>query len=266
MMNATLYGEVHNPVVVIAGGWDPILVPHLELVDRLVDYAREQNRASMIVMFDPSPSLFILKAANPQAKWITYNEADVTMQLFFARGVDAILRVHFIKDYLDLGVAEFLTTITAHAQIAELWFGARQSFGRGEIGSQGTLISMARRQGIRLRKLAEVDTQKMGYTVRSFLQEGCPARTVEYTNTLPIRTKPLSGKLSLPWMPGLYRAIPLKVLVDPFHLIEQGEYETIDLIFRKKGTGSEVDWPNPEINYLAFVSGPQDMPVIRTIA
>lgn len=259
-MKSTLYGKVTNPVVVMAGSWDPFLTLHQELIVRMVNHSNEHNLSSMIVIFDPAPSKYILEMSKPDTKWITYNDVDVLKHYLFALGVNAVLRVHFVPEYLELGAAEFLDTIKEQAKIAEMWFGAKQRFGPGESGSQRMLIKLAKAQGISLRRLANAETPQVSYKVRAFLEDGNPHKAFAYTQTVPIRAKPSSGSLNLPWRPGVYRAIPLDRLNDAnlYDLFEMGTHCSIDLTLTDHKHGAELHWPSNDIQYLAFVGGPRD--------
>ena len=254
-MNAKLYGNITRPALVISGSWDPVLPEHIELMDRLVKEAHNKSLDAVIVMFDPAPSSFVLQRTHPGSTWVIYNDADVNMRIFFQRGVDAILKISFKEEYLDLGVAELFESITEHVEVAEFWFGSRQRFGNGQNGSQATLIQFAREHQIRLRRLANMKLQERSYLVRSQLQEGQLTQAFDMARVPPIRERPRTGKLNLPWMPGTYAAIPLYDL--PHQLIlEPRARIAVELEAGKSGT--QLVWPNPEVKYLAFVAGPAD--------
>ncbi len=255
-MNAKLYGNVTRPALVMSGSWDPVLPEHVELMDRLVNDAHSKSLDAVIVLFDPAPSSFVLQRTHPGAAWVIYNDADVNMRIFFQRGVDAVLKISFKEEYLDLGVAELFESIAVYVQVVEFWFGSRQRFGNGPNGSQTTLIKFAKERNIRLRRLANLNLQELSYLVRSQLQEGHLTQAFGATRVPPIRARPRSGKLHLPWRPGTYAAVPLDDL--PHQLISEPRVRiSVELVAKKKG--GQLVWPNPEVNYLAFVAGPADI-------
>lgn len=254
-MHAELYGNVTRPAQVMAGSWDPILPEHVELIDRLVTDAHKKSMDAAIVMFDPAPSSFVLQRTHPGATWVTYNDADVNMRIFLQRGVDAVLKISFKEEYLDLGVVELFDSITAHVEVTEFWFGSRQRFGNGPNGSQATLIKFAKEHNIRLRRLANLKLQERSYLVRSQLQGGQLTQAFQVARVPPIRARPQTGKLNLPWTPGTYAAIPLYDL--PHQLIMKPRTRIfVELEDGKEG--AHLVWPNPEMRYLAFVAGPAD--------
>lgn len=256
-MNAKLYGNITRPSLVMSGSWDPVLPEHVALMDRLVRDAHNKSLDAVIVMFDPAPSSFVLRRTRPGATWVTYNDADVNMRIFFQRGVDAVLKISFKEEYLDLGVAELFESITTHVEVAEFWFGARQRFGNGPNGSQATLIKFARENDIRLRRLANQKLQERSYLVRNQLQGGQLLSAFDVARVPPIRARPYEGKLNLPWAPGIYAAIPLYDL--PHQLVLKPRAQiTVELEACKKG--AQLVWPNPDVKYLAFVAGPADGP------
>ncbi|MCC6606493.1 MAG: hypothetical protein IT327_25015 [Anaerolineae bacterium] len=255
-MKATLYGNSTRPSLVMSGSWDPVLPEHVELMDRLVRDAHNKSLDAVIVMFDPAPSSFVLRRTRPGSTWVTYNDADVNMRIFFQRGVDAVLIISFKEEYLDMGVAELFESITAHVEVAEFWFGSRQRFGNGPNGSQATLITFAREHNIRLRRLANLKLQERSYLVRSKLQEGHLTEAFDVARVPPIRARPEAGKLNLPWTPGTYAAIPLYDL--PHQLILEPR-ACISVSLEAGGKeGAQLVWPNPQVEFLAFVAGPAD--------
>lgn len=255
-MDAQLYGTITKSAVVMVGSWDPVLPEHIALIDRMVNYGRQKSLATLIVMLDPAPSSFVLQRTRPDANWVTYNDADVNMHLFRRRGIDAILKVDFKEDYLDLGVKETFDTILPWAEVAEFWFGAQQRFGNGENGSQGTLVRYARQQQIRLRRLANLKLGERSYLVRNYLQAGQLRQAFELARIPPVRSQPESGEMKLPWQAGRYWAVPLDEL--PKHMImSPRELVSVELQANSHGHSTMV-WPNSDMNYLAFAAGPSD--------
>lgn len=254
-MKAKLYGNITRPALIMSGSWDPVLPEHVTLIDRLVQDAHSKSLDAVIVMFDPAPSSFVLRRTRPGSTWITYNDADVNMRIFLRRGVDAVLKISFKEEYLDLGVAELFESITEHVEVTEFWFGARQRFGNGSNGSQATLIKFARENDIRLRRLANQKLEERSYLVRSQLQEGQILSAFDVARVPPIRARPSTGKLNLPWAPGTYAAIPLHDL--PHQLILKPRPQ-IAVELEASKLGAQLTWPDPNMEFLAFVAGPAD--------
>ncbi len=254
-MNAKLYGNVARPALVMSGSWDPVLPEHVEIIDRLVRDAHSKFLDAVIVMFDPAPSSFVLQRTRPGTTWVPYNDADVHLRIFFQRGGDAVLKISFKEEYLDLGVAELFESITAHVEVAEFWFGSRQRFGNGPNGSQSSLIKHARDHSIRLRRLANQKVQERSFVVRSQLQEGQLTLAFDVARVPPIRARPRSGKLKLPWTPGTYAAIPLFDLPHQLIMVPRNR---ISVELKAGKDGAQMVWPDPTVNYLAFIAGPAD--------
>ena len=258
-MDTTLYGYLAKPVVALIGTWDPILPDHMALAHRLIQHAHQNDRAALLVMLSPSPATFILQKAYPEAAWITYNELETNINCFLNAGADGVLHIHFKPEYLAMGAAELCDTICAHAELAELWFGAMQTFGRTG-GSQQALIKLAKERGIRLRRLAlaQTNTNKLSAQIRHFLAHGQLAQAVQYAHYPLVRKKPSCGEVSEPWPPGKYRALPITRLTEINHIRADGN-QTVECTFHNDGQRvSKFRWPNPEIEYLLFVAGPHD--------
>lgn len=258
VMKATLHGQVNKPAVIFSGTWDPILPEHMKIVRRLIDYAHQNDLNAVLVIFDPAPASFVLKKFNQDAKWITYNEIEVTTQYLLNEGLDGVIHVHFEPEYLDMGVYEFYTTVSAHIEIAEFWFGARQSLGRGPDGSQTEIIKQGKKRGIKLRRLRMVNTDKVGNRVRHFLSHGSPKLASEYAQYPPVRKKPKSdvAEIVLPWEPGSYLALASSNIDENSNMDER----KIEIMLEKADDSSaKFVWPDPQIQYLTFVEGPKDI-------
>lgn len=264
IMDATLYGQVTHPAIIFCGAWDPILPEHLQIVNRMIDNARSKGLCNALIIFDPAPASFVLKKINSNANWVNYTETNVTIQYLLEAGLDAVLHVHFKPEYLDMGVTEFFDTVLAHMRVAEFWFGAKQSLGRGPAGSQTEIVKQARERQIRLRRLSIVDTEKMGNQARFYLSNGSIEKAIACTGHPPIRKRPssLQSPITLPWSSGIYRAIPTRY--NSFKNATVKTLEPIPITMEQanpiKGINTVAfNWPDPQIEYLTFVSGPNDI-------
>ncbi len=255
-MKATLYGEVNKPVLAFVGSWDPILPEHMQLVNRMVEDAETKGLASLLVILDPAPAAFLMKE-NPE-EWVVYNEPEVRIHNLLNEGLDAVLWIHFRKEYLAYGSAEMFETICNHVNLAEFWFGAKQTFGRGPGGAQPITIRLARERGVRLYRLAELGLLERGGHIRKYLADGSPAVATLHAQYPPIRQRPSCRKLYLPWTPGHYHVLPLYDLSE-INTVSSKTDVGIDItLYPDTSTLSHIEWPDPEIQYLMFVAGPQD--------
>ena len=258
-MNATLYGQVNKPALAFMGSWDPILPEHIQLVKRMVNEASSKGFAPLLIMLDPAPAAFLMKE-NPE-EWVVYNETEVRVHNLLKHGLSGVLCIHFEKKHLAYGAAEMFATICHHVELAEFWFGAKQTFGRGPAGSQPVTIRLARERNIRLYRLADLGVLEKGGNVRNHLANGAPATATLQAQYPPIRTRPLNNELHLPWHPGKYQVLPITDLNQVNHISLCNDAKLNIILRPETDSTSLTEWPDPKINYLVFVSGPQDLAV-----
>ena len=106
-----------------------------------------------------------------------------------------------------------------------------------------------------MRRLANLKLQERSYLVRSQLQGGQLIAAFDIARVPPIRARPHTGKLNLPWATGTYAAIPLNDLPRKL-ILKPHNWIPVELEVGKKG--AELVWPDPEIEFLAFIAGPAD--------
>jgi FAD synthase len=258
-MRATQHGCLTGPAIAVVGVWDPFLSSHRTLLEELRDRATQGSCSSLAVLIDPPPgtvSRFRLRYGT--AGWPVYDSVSARIRFMLNCGIDAVLGVRFSKRDFGAAAADFLDAVRAHVAVEELWLGAVQQLGPGPSGSRTAVADYAVRHGLRLTMLP---APPLGtYDVRYLLASGRLADAIEVVGHPPIWARPRSGGLRLAWKPGRYRAIPL---THPGPISEGSE---LDVVVTPQPKGpSRLTWPDREIRYLAFVSGPSDQVAQRNV-
>lgn len=246
-MKSSLHGSVDRPVIAVIGVWDPLLPAHERLFEALRASARKQSLATLAIAIDPDPVRFLW---GPSSRPV-YSDASTRIQQILHRGLDAVLRVGFVRRDLDATAAELFRVVDPHARIAELWLGARQSLGRCQGGNAEAILAAANSRGIQVIRLPKERLESS--RVRDLLQSGQLVEAAGIVGRPPILSRPASGKLRLCWCPGSYKAL---ATADP-NVAPRGR--PLTLLLSKEGRKQpSLDWPDARTPYLAFVSGPGD--------
>lgn len=245
-----LEGSADMPVVAAVGVWDPLLPDHLQLLSELGAHSRRHGLCSVAIVIDPPPSVLVRGAAS----WPIYS--DVLARIRILRescGLDAVAQMRFTRESLQATAADFFRVVGATIVLGELWLGAYQDIGTGAESSPESVERLARQHGVRLRRLPETEVSLSANEVRHLLAEGRVAEAARTVGQPPVRSRPADGPVRLAWRPGSYRAAELKGpsertggITIPVELVADGDGESL------------FEWPNPRIEYLAFLSGPGD--------
>lgn len=253
-----MYGCLEGPAIGVVGVWDPLTLMHRALFERVRGQAARRGLSSLAVVIDPDPARFVWN----RELWPVFNDVHTRGELLRALGIDAMLHLRFHKGDLAAGAREFFDRVGEHADLAELWLGARQSLGRGPNGSQDMIAELAAERGISLHLLpppAAEQTKSSGAgaahptEVREWLAEGRIEAAGMAVGCLPMRRRPRGPTLRMVWAPGRYHALTLTHPAAP----ATGETIEVDLVDRGNGW-ADLHWPDRRIPYLAFLAGPGD--------
>ena len=248
-MRAVLHGRIGGrPAVAVIGVWDPLLSAHRELLAELCAHAAGRGMASLAIALDPDPVRFLWGTPDLPV----YTDLATRVQQLLACGLDGVLHVHFAARDIEAGAADLFAVADRHVSLAELWLGSRQSLGRMEAGNFTTIERLATERGVRLNILPfrRLETR----AVRECLRAGRVAEAATLVGQPPIQRRPRSGALRLAaWWPGLYRAVPVRHPA----CAADGEPLTLRLVKEARRL-PRLEWPDPGIEYLAFVGGPGD--------
>jgi len=111
------------PTILTIGAFDGVHRGHQFLIQRVVDRARQLRCQSMVITFDPRPSV-VLRAGQSQ---LTNGLAK--SRIIAGLGIDALVTVSFTSELASLSAGEFLASILEHVHLVEIWTGADFAFG-----------------------------------------------------------------------------------------------------------------------------------------
>jgi FAD synthetase len=255
-MRVTRSGNNFLPGVAVVGNFDPFGPNHKRLIQDVSRHAHERNLNAVAVILHPAPSTFI----NPQGTWIVYDDHATRVKLLHEAGADAVVTVHFCKRDLKAGIRDLLDAIGSTHALQELWIGSMQSLGTGDLGNQTTILQATTERGIHLQKMETPKAAVFG-NPKFELSEGRVRTATSILGRPPIWKKPKNNELILSWLPGRYQAIALQ---DPIAFVDgeilEFELEALPLIDTQPGAKalSKLTWIDPKVQWLAFVSGPND--------
>jgi FAD synthase len=252
-MKATLYGQIERPALAIVGVWDPFLPAHNELFSALIAQATAHSQPSLAILLDPAPQLMMYGPS----QWPVYNDLGSRAKLMLEMGLDGLLHLDFTRQDLKAGAGDFFEVVLANVPLAELWLGQRQQLGSGEAGGPVAVSGLADRHRIKVERLQEADLGIVSRDIRNYLNTGRLQEAHKVVGRPPIFARPEGMRLESGWKPGLYRA---KALThwdsSPLQTPETG---LIDLTLEQDQENRRYfQWPDRDIEYLAFVAGPGD--------
>jgi FAD synthase len=239
-----------GPAVAIIGEWDPLTPTHLQLFQQLTRYAMKIGRLSVVIMLDPPPPSFI---PDDPMEWPVYHDVHARKILIEHTKVDGTVVVKFEARDLDAPFADFFELILDAVQLDEILLGARQSLGRGRESSNTVVEELARRVQVKLTRLPPTSGDAVGRRVRQFLRMGRFKDAAETIGEAPLRARPAGRDLCLSWPAGNY---VVEGRQSPFAATPTCQME-VWLSATARGY-SNMEWPDPEIEWLAFVAGPYD--------
>jgi FAD synthase len=258
-MKTTLFGRIDHPAVAAIGVWDPFLARHEQLCTTLAASAHARSLSSVAIVLHPNPPALL----NGDQHFPMYDDLAARVWRLRACGIDAVLKLQMTRSDLDLGAAALLDTVQEALLLAELWLGQTQTLGRGEAGSRETVAALAAQRGVELLVLPRppAEAASAGYQALQLLTDGRLAEAIGCVGHAPVRSRPKSGLLRLPWRPGRYRAVPLQ---HPGAApIGPGVTVTLTSGAQQRPT---MHWPDRRTRYLAFVAGAADEEAAATMS
>ena len=247
-MKASLHGEVSGPGVAAIGVWDPISAVQRDLFRRLSVHAKEHGLDSVAIAIDPHPAAY--RSGEPV--YPVYTDLGARIRLILACGIDGVACVRFRRRDVHRGVTDLIAAVWPIIEIAELWLGANQTLGRLEAGDAAAVDAVAKQRGIKVTRLE--DQPRPNQEVRQLLRAGRIRAATRIVGHPPFRTRPRIGMLKFGWAPGRYRTTAAS---DPGAGLLAGAPMTLELT-GEDGHSARLAWPDPTVEYLAFVSGPGD--------
>ncbi|MEO5588070.1 MAG: bifunctional riboflavin kinase/FAD synthetase [Gemmatimonadaceae bacterium] len=166
--------------VVTVGTFDGVHRGHLDVIERLVERARDAGLPSLLVSFDPHP----LEVVNPAAAPLLLTTAQEKLAVIAGTGLDYYAVMPFTPALAAYGAAEFVDRVLrARFRMNELLIGHDHGFGHRRSGNVEVLRALGADRGFRVDVVEPVsadDGQHISSTsIRRFIASGDLSRAAE---------------------------------------------------------------------------------------
>lgn len=121
------------PTILTIGAFDGVHRGHQFLIQQVVDRARDLHCQSLVIAFDPRPSVVLRVGESQLTNGLT------KARMITALGIDTLVLLPFTPDLASLSAGQFLASILEHVNLVEMWTGADFAFGYKREGDVGSL-------------------------------------------------------------------------------------------------------------------------------
>jgi len=136
-------GWPRGPLFIAIGVFDGVHPGHQELVRQTARRAHERESTAVATTFDPLPIQVLAPGAPPFA----LSEVDERSRLLHEAGAEAIVVLHFDKQFAAMAPEEFIRRVSEAGQVRQVVVGADFQFGQQRAGNVRTLIEAGPRYG-----------------------------------------------------------------------------------------------------------------------
>ena len=134
---------VERETVLTIGAFDGLHLGHQSLLKRLMRSAREANRLSGVVTFDPPPRMVLA----PDSNLICLTTTEDKIELLEAWGLDVLVIIPFTWEVARTSARDFVWPLRDRLRLAELWVGWNFALGRGREGDAPALAKLGQEMG-----------------------------------------------------------------------------------------------------------------------
>ncbi len=162
---------VGRPSAVAIGVFDGVHRGHRHLIGQLVERARQEGLASVVVTFHPHPRLVV----RPQTTLTYLCSLEERIELLRALGVESVANLSFTSELAQLSPPEFVSLLMEELEMKLLVVGTDFALGRGREGDTDTLRAIGEEIGFEAEvvPLLVASGEKVGSTaVRVALSRG----------------------------------------------------------------------------------------------
>jgi hypothetical protein len=250
------HGRANRLLVGVVGVWDPPLQHHRDLFQDLSRRVQNTSFASLVITLDPPPASYALG----EGVWTTHTDLEWRLEVQRQCGIDYFAVLRLDQAEVDQGARYFLEKLQPDLSLAELWLGAHQTLGRFQPGSRVAVETSCASLGISVRILEDITDVQLKRKLHSLLASGRVAEAYRVGGVPPVWRKPRGGELKLSWPPGSYTAISYTSVEENSKTssLEQATSKRFQVELHRDVTWSRLTWPDPSIEWMAFLQGPGD--------
>jgi riboflavin kinase/FMN adenylyltransferase len=181
--------SIHNAWVTI-GSFDGVHLGHQAILHALAEGAHAAGDPAVVVTFYPHPSVVLRNRASHRYLTTPDERADLLGRL----GVDVVITYPFTLQAAQLTALEFMTQLSSHLRLRELWVGHDFALGRGREGNEVVLQQIGDELGYNLHQINPIQLDGVvisSSAIRTALTDG----DVEKASRLLGRPYRVNGKV-----------------------------------------------------------------------
>jgi len=144
--------NVTRDTVLTVGAFDGLHLGHQDLLRRLIRRARQTERLSGAVTFDPLPRTVL----DPSNNAICLTTSEEKIELLQQWGLDLLVILPFTAELARTSARDFLQLLCEHLRMTELWVGWDFALGRGRKGDVHTLKKLGASMGFHVHVITPV--------------------------------------------------------------------------------------------------------------
>ncbi len=245
-MECTVYGVISKPVVVLVGGWDPLIPDYHSLIKTANKYCASANYDLLLVMLDPLPSNFLFNRVSP-----IYDCVNIRIKLMQHICSGAVCKVTMNKTITDAGVQYFLPTLHKKFNIAELWLKARQTLGSGPENSIRDIQRLCQKLSIKFKTMPFDNLlYTKAETVVSHLRNGQIVQASTLVKRMPLWERNGNEQIAVGWQTGRYEYCAVN-LSRECEVLFENKYGALDIFHNIHGH-AVFKWPDNNIDLIAI--------------
>ncbi|UCG86869.1 MAG: bifunctional riboflavin kinase/FAD synthetase [Gemmatimonadota bacterium] len=153
--NSGLAGN-HRGTVITVGTFDGVHLGHQRVLEEIARRARQADRRSVLVTFEPHP----LEIVNPQAAPKLLTLGQERREILAQSELDAVVFIQFTRELSQRSPEEFIRLLLQRFNLKELVIGYDHGFGKGRAGDAQLLQQLGSRLGFAVDVVDEVDFEQ----------------------------------------------------------------------------------------------------------
>ncbi len=177
--------------VATIGFFDGFHLGHKFLINKVINFANENNKKSLVVTFGENPKKFFKKDNYDIRQLSTVGEKCSLLESF---GVDYCLMLEFNEELSRLTAMEFLEWLKEHFSLSVLFIGYDHTFGSDKIRDFDKISKICQNIGIKVfnvEQFSKNNHKVSSTTIRKMVQEG----NFDVANDLLGYTYTISGRV-----------------------------------------------------------------------
>lgn len=159
--------------VLTIGNFDGVHLGHNQIINRVIEIARQKNMLATILTFEPHPILLF----KPElARDFRLTSLAQKLKIFANKKIDRTIIIPFNRDFAELSAKDFIKTILVDAlNVKHLVIGYDFIFGKNREGNLQLLEEESKRYGFNIINIAALKKDEEIYSsslIRNYIRNG----------------------------------------------------------------------------------------------